>query len=469
MNNVLLNLSGKMPTGWSPPQDRNSASFWEEAVNVEFRGQTIFSSGEHNLVLAYGGEPIRGIAALRTSSGVQELYFGTLTKLFRSVALGGATEVGTGFTTVAYESSTAYAGHWKFANWGEWLVASNGKDPVQVRKGAGNFVTLQEDGTTALPFTYARLLAKLGPHLVVANTSNAPNEIRWCSDDNIEKWTVLDTNTAGDFVVRDADSGLMAMEPLGSVIALYTREAMWTMTYIGAPFVFGVNPAVDGIGAYGPSAVTSVGKHNYGWGPMGIWKTDGTSFDMVDVGIREYLAQTLAVGEASQIVAYHNETRRCVVFSFPSAIDAPNAKTICYDYNSNVWSTELFVATAALQRNVFQWPIVADVSSNALYNVSKNGQLLYLKTIPLHFGDVVNDKFLSQIRIEHVGDITFDYSTAETSAGPFTPVETYYLTTDMEFVGIDTAAKYWQFQFAAFNNASISGITIYGRHGGRRI
>ena len=145
------------------------------------------------------------------------------------------------FTTVQYESATAYAGHWRFANWGEWIIASNGKEPVQVRKGTGSFVTLQEDGTTPLPFTYAKLLAKLGPHLVVANTSNAQNEIRWCSDDNIEKWTVLDTNTAGDFVVRDADSGLMAMEPLGSVLALYTREAMWTITYIGAPFVFGVN------------------------------------------------------------------------------------------------------------------------------------------------------------------------------------------------------------------------------------
>lgn len=469
MNKMLLDLFGKMPVGWNPSTDKSASSFWEEATNVEFRGQTIHASGKHDLVLEYGDEPVRGIAALRTSAGVQELYFGTLTKLFRSVVLGAESVVGTGFTTVQYESATAYAGHWRFANWGEWIIASNGKEPVQVRKGTGSFVTLQEDGTTPLPFTYAKLLAKLGPHLVVANTSNAQNEIRWCSDDNIEKWTVLDTNTAGDFVVRDADSGLMAMEPLGSVLALYTREAMWTITYIGAPFVFGVNPAVDGIGAYGPAAVTSVGKHNYGWGPMGVWKTDGTSFEMIDTPIREYLGQHLAVGEASQIVAYHNEVRRCVVFSFPTAVDAENSETICYDYGANAWSTDMTVITAALPRNVFQWPIVAKVSTRSMHAVLGQGELMYLKTIPLHFGDVTNDKFLSQIRIEHIGPVQFEYATAETSAGPFTLSEPQVLDTDMEFVGIDTAAKYWQFHFSAVGDASISGIAIYGRPGGRRI
>lgn len=469
MNDTLLDLTGKMPLGWNPPQDRAANSFWEVAENVEFRGQTIYSSGKHELLLFLGDEPIRGFGAIRTVAGVQELYFGTLSGLFRSVAGSAPIPVGTGYTMQEFEHATSYASHWQFVNWGEWMLVSNGREPVQVRKGSGDFTTLLEDGATAVPFLYAKLMAKLGPHLVVANTSNAQNEIRWCSDDNIEKWTVLDSNTAGDFIVRDADSGLMAMKPLGAVLALYTREAMWVMTYIGAPFVFGVTQALDGVGAFGPCAVASVGKYNYGWGPMGIWQTDGTSFTLIDSAIREYIAETLEVRQASQIVAFHDEVRRRVVFSFPSAQNTGNSKTICYDYSSNTWSTENFPVTAALERGVFQWPLVAEANTASVYNVSTDGQLMYLRTFPLHFGDVTSDKFLSQIRIAHTGTIQLQYAFSDTSAGPFTVSAPVALPTDMEFVGIDTAGKYWQFHISAPEDASINGITFYGRSGGRRI
>ena len=150
------------------------------------------------------------------------------------------------------------------------MLASNGADPVQVRKASGNFVPLQQGSTDPLPFGRARLIARLGPHIVVANLPSGPNDIRWCSADNIEDWAVLETNTAGDLHVRDADSEFIAMEPLGDRLALYTREAMYVLSYVGAPLVFGILPVLSGFGPWGPSSVVSIGREHFGWGPGGV-------------------------------------------------------------------------------------------------------------------------------------------------------------------------------------------------------
>ena len=81
--------------------------------DVLFSKDDIRSAGQRSLILSASAHAVLG--ALRRQTGVQELFYGTLTTLMRSVAFGLPTSVGTGFHRSSIESAVGLAGHWQFA------------------------------------------------------------------------------------------------------------------------------------------------------------------------------------------------------------------------------------------------------------------------------------------------------------------------------------------------------------------
>ena len=463
----LVDLPVK-PFGFYPDAVPSESFLWKDAQNVEFSGGRILSGGARALALSAGVSPIRGFGAIRTQAGAQDLYFGTLTNLYRSVALSAPASVGSGFTTPQHETVSAPAGHWKFATWGEWMLASNGANPVQVRKASGNFVPLQQGGTDPLPFGWARLIARLGPHIVVANLPSGPNDIRWCSDDNIEDWAVLETNTAGDLHVRDADSEFIAMEPLGDRLALYTRESMYVLSYLGAPLVFGILPVLSGFGPWGPSSVVSIGREHFGWGPGGVWHTDGSQFSWIDDGsVKEFLTGQLFKAQASKIVGYHNEPRHRIEWYYPSTATGENDRGIAYDYLHKAWSRVDVGYSAVLERGVFQYPFGAVGSSINSENAgTPSGALLLSK--PVDFGEVTAGKFISQVRIGYVGTLALEvgYSEQVNSSITWLPAKVFSGAWDM--YDVNRVVRFLHFRIQGNGPWALAGISIYGRAAGRR-
>lgn len=463
----LVNFPLK-PFGFYPDAVPSEPFLWKDAKNVEFSGERIKAGGQRTLALSAGVSPIRGMGAIRTQAGVQELYFGTLTNLYRSPALGAPASVAGSFTTPQHETVASPAGHWKFVNWGEWMLATNGSNPVQVRKGTGNFAALQQDGTTPLPFAWARLMGRLGPHIVVANLPGEPNGIRWCSDDNIEDWEVLEANTAGDLTVRDVVSEFIAMEPLGDRLALYTRESLHVLSYIGAPLVFGVQPVLFGFGPWGPSAVVSIGREHFGWGPGGLWHTDGSQFAWIDDGsVKDFLAAELYSAQASKIVGYHNEPRHRIEWFYPTTSTGENDRGIAYDYLHKAWSRVDVGYSAVLERGVFQYPLGAvGTSVNAENSGSPTGALLLSK--PVDFGEVTAGKFVSQVRLNYTGTLTFEVGYSEQVNGAVTWLPAQAFTGQWDRYEVNRAVHFMHFRVSGNGPWSLAGLAVYGRPAGRR-
>ena len=91
-------------------------------------------------------------------------------------------------------------------------------------------------------------------------------------------------------------------------------------------FVFSFSKALKGIGAWEENQAAA-GRRNYGWGPQGMWEIDGVSFILDDEVLRVWLSSRL-YRQASKIVAYHNEDRHCVEWSYPYRCDWKNAETL---------------------------------------------------------------------------------------------------------------------------------------------
>lgn len=466
----LISFDSRTPPGMWPDAVPSEPFMWEDAVNVEFAGAHAKASGDREIALAVSTFPVRGLGALRTNAGVQELYFGTLDKLFRSVALAAPAEVGTGFTTAQHETTASPAGHWKFVTWGEWMVATNGSNRVQIRKGTGNFADLQQGGATPLAFDRARLIGRLGPHFLVANIPGGPNEIRWCSDDNIEEWTVGEATTAGDFTVRDADSEFVAMEPFADRLLLYTRDNVYMISYIGAPFIFGVLPVLNGIGAWGPSSVITVGRQHYGWGPSGVWQTDGAQFKLLDEGrVREYLKGRLYAQQASKMVGYHNEARHRVEWFYPTDALGENVEGVAYDYITSAWSRIGVAYTAVLERNVFQYAFGAAGSVGIYAENAGTPSGATLLTKAMDFTEVTVGKFISQVRVQHTGNITCEVGYAENVNDATTWLPAKAFTGAWSVYEVHRTVRYLRLRFSGDGPWKLNGFEVYGRTSGRRL
>ena len=469
MHKSMGTIQAASPAGMYPDAVPSLGFAWELAQNVEFTSGMVRASGDRSLALSNTEAfPVRGLGALRTNAGVQELYFGTLSTLYRSVALSPAAAVGTGFSAEAQETSTHPAGHWAFVPWGEWMLASNGTDPVQVRKGTGNFAPLLEGGTGALPFTRARLLARSGPHVLAANFNNGPSEIRWCSADDIESWYPATTNTAGEYTIRDTDSELIAWKPLGDRLAVYTRDAMYTISYIGAPFVFSVLPALNGIGAWGQESVASVGRENYGWGPSGFFQTDGTQFQYIaDASIKNWVSTRAWEAQASKIVAFNNEKKHRVEWYYPVNDLSECLEGVAFDYVTKAW---IFLSTgysAVLERDVFQYPLGAEAGSN-IYAMNSGSyvQSAELMSRPLDFGASSRGKFLAELRALYTGSVFVRIGFHENLTDTPTWLPLTALTGDWDLVEILRTAKYFRVNFLGTGPWALTAFEFFGRGGG---
>ena len=285
------------------------------------------------------------------------------------------------------------SGTWDFVVWGSWLLATNGVDKVQVWKDQD----LAED-LSGPRFETAKLLAKRGPHLLALNTDRGENFVEWCSADDVELWEPSGLNTAGSVVLRDLDGPIVAKAALGDQLLLFSHDTATLLAYVGAPSVFGTRPAVNGIGAHGPRSVVSIGRAVFGWGPQGIWTTDGVSHSYIDdPAIRESL--DVVPGREEEILAIHNEKMTRVEFHYPIET---GRRWVGFNYKTKGWTWGDSGFLAGIERQVFQEPLVVDGTKVKMLNSGTADS--WIESKPLDFSNPQVDlsarwKYVDVVRV----------------------------------------------------------------------
>lgn len=328
----------------------NVAPLWVAGTNVRFNNNSVQKAMGFLKAFTSGATtPVRGAVAQLTSSG-QNLFYGTKSTLYKWNTVTESV-VGSSYNGVDTATVTQDVTRWDFDTWGSWIVASNGVDPVQVYKGT-SFTALANT-----PFTYAKAIVKLGPYLIAANTSNGSNMIEWCHDDDIENWTISASTTAGNYNIRDLESGIIAAIPFGTRVALFAKDSMHLVQYTGNNFVFGVSAGPKGIGAVSSASSVAVGNRLYGLSQAGFFITDGNTAQYIDEpSVREYYQATINEAQISKVNAYHNKLQSTVVWYLTDSTGNVTW-SLSYDYTRKVWSKGDYGRDCSLARDVFSDPI----------------------------------------------------------------------------------------------------------------
>jgi len=289
------------------------------------------------------------------------------------------------FGSVSAISASNQLRNWSHDNFGEDLI-------MNVR-GGGIYYWDESAGTTARAVAFSDLSgANLAPtkalqilvsdidrHIICfgADPINASNQrtsssdplfICWSDQESATQWEPLSTNTAGSFRLS-AGSQIVGAIRARQETLVWTDTSLYSMSFIGQPFTFGVNLINEGVGLIGPSAAINTPKGIFWMDKKGFYVYNGTVQD-IPCTVQDYVFSDLNDGQAFQVFGFLNKEFDEVGWFYCAAGETTISKYVVFNYEENVWSIGELNRTAWIDEGIFDAPIGAYTTSDVgyLYN-----------------------------------------------------------------------------------------------------
>ena len=298
---------------------------------------------------------------------------------------GALTWGGGTFGSVSAISSSSQLRNWSHDNFGEDLI-------MNVR-GGGIYYWDESSGATVrakafedlaganLPPTIALqiMVSDIDRHIICFGadpindsgdrTSAAdPLFICWSDQENATQWEPLAQNSAGSFRLSAGSQIVGAMRARQETL-VWTDTSLYSMSFIGQPFTFGVNLVNEGIGLISPNACVNAPAGVFWMDKTGFYTYTGQVKELV-CSVQNYVLSDINIGQAYQIFATLNKEFDEVGWFYPSASSTTIDRYVTYNYVENVWSIGQLNRTAWLDEGVFNSPMATYTTSDVgyLYN-----------------------------------------------------------------------------------------------------
>jgi len=325
---------------------------------------------------------------------------------------------------------------------------------------------------------------KQGPHLLAFNyskgTTTFETSFSWCSADDLDVWVGSPTNTAGDLLIREANTPIKCVAQLGSSLAVYTENQMFLVSYVGLPNIFGYKVALEnGVGAVSPNSVVSVGRKNYGLSRDGFFVTDGASTMLIgrQSGMNEYFRDNANIGALSKVYAFDNSKENEVVWGIP--INSSSiSQEIYYNYKTNQWGMRTSNITAYLSRGIFNESLSADSSGKFYYEGTSPALANPIVTAETKAHDLNNADRIKEITALRVGKdgsgsptVSVGFTETIDATPTYLDKDTFIVDDTFKSFPVRTAGRYIHLKVESSgtnDDWELTNMVIQGRFEGER-
>jgi len=172
-----------------------------------------------------------------------------------------------------------------------------------------------------------------------------PMLVRWSDQANAYQWIPQTTNQSGEFALSNG-SYIMGARATRQEILIWTNTALYSMQYIGYPYVWSFNILMDNISVMSPNCMVTVNNITYWIGTSKFYKYDGTVHTLPS-SLRQYVFDDLNINQAFQVFAGANEGFNEIWWFYVSneSLDNSIDKYVIYNYLDNAWSYGTFETT----------------------------------------------------------------------------------------------------------------------------
>jgi hypothetical protein len=297
------------------------------------------------------------------------------------------------------------------------------------------------------------------PTGVYATTVQDPMQIRWSDQNTIATWLPSITNQAGGIRLSHGSSIVTALQTRQEILVL-TDAAIYSLQYLGAPYVWGNQLLADNISIVSPNAMSVVNNVTYWMGADKFYMYSGR-VETLPCALRQYIYGNINLTEAFQIHSGTNEGYNEIWWFYPSQTgtnpDGGNAaytaanpnklidRYVIYNHLERTWyygtlnnTGNLYYGTVRARTAWLDSPLRAEPTVAVAYNSGDtytNGSTVYHETgvdnnetgtpvaltsyvqsSDFDIGDGHNFGFVWRL----IPDITFDGSTSAAPTAYFT-------------------------------------------------
>jgi hypothetical protein len=325
-------------------------------------------------------------------------------------ATSGSTAGGGGSVTAAYEINVGLdtsvqglgfgAGTWSRGTWSSaatvgagavnqlrlWSGDNFGEDLVfNVRNGGVYFwdesdgvgtraIALSaESGASNAPTIAVQVMVNNSARHVIAFGCNALGSstqdkllIRWSDQESAIDWTPTATNSAGDLRIN---SGSQIVKAYGTrqETLVWTEESLFSMRYVGPPFIFGINVLSRNITLIGPNSVASLDGVVYWMGLSAFFAYTGRVQELPST-VKDYVFGDINRNQSYKIHGGTIKNFGEVIWFYCSADSDEIDRYVIFNTFEKLWYFGTLARTAWLDSSSRDYPLGANSGDKKIYS-----------------------------------------------------------------------------------------------------
>jgi len=281
-------------------------------------------------------------------------------------------------------------------------------------------ITLLNDCPVATTFIFVsdtyRFLMAFGCNPLVDDTQD-PMVIRWADQESLTDWYPSTSNQAGELRLSHGSAIVSAIQTRQEILTI-TDSAVYSLQYVGPPFVWGAQLMADNTSIMGQNCAVTASGVVYWMGLDKFYKYDGR-VQTLRCDLRKYIFQDINMNQQNQIFAGTVEAFNEVWWFYCSANSDIIDRYAVYNYAEDIWYYGTMSRTAWVDSGLVSYPLAADTNNrlveheNGLNDASLTVPVpieSYITSSEFDIGDGHNFGFIWRI----LPDITFSGSTSNT-------------------------------------------------------
>ena len=194
-----------------------------------------------------------------------------------------------------------------------------------------------------------------------------PLLLRWCDVQNYQQWIAQSTNQAGSYRIPKGSRIVGCIQgPQQGLV--WTDLAVWSMQYIGQPYIYAFNEIATGCGLISRKAAGSFNGVVYWMGQSQFFKLSGDGVTPIPCPVWDVVFQNLDTANLSKIRVAVNSRFNEVAWYYPTL--SSNGEVAAYvKYNTVIgcWDYGTLARSAWINESVLGPPIGADPNSLFIY------------------------------------------------------------------------------------------------------
>jgi len=299
-----------------------------------------------------------------------------------------------------------------------------------------------------------------------------PMLIRWSDQEDPYTWTPQATNQAGSLQLSHGSRIVTAVQSRQEIV-VFTDSSLYSLQYVGPPFVWTAQLIADNVSIVGPNAAVIASGAVYWMGVDKFYKYDGR-VQTLNCDLRRYIFSDFNALQAQQVYAGTNEGFNEIWWFYCSADSLVIDKYVIYNYVENVWSYGSMGRTAWLDSGLLPLPVAATYDSelvqhedgvNAYALGEQTALSAYISSSEFDIGDGHNFGYVWRI----LPDLTFENSTTNPVNGDPAQVTMTLYPLQNSGSGTGTAGSASVTKGATYNITEEYTGQVYTRVRGRQL